>query len=108
MEGVFSLNLAVGEKKPNSDDRSMKVAENDVLKSNISSIRAMVENANKKLSKILESGRNNSKEPLDSLVSSETTYLIGNYRYLPGGHWVPNTCLPRWKVPIFLFSYLYI
>ncbi|XP_038054937.1 beta-1,4-galactosyltransferase 6-like [Patiria miniata] len=37
---------------------------------------------------------------LDSLIPLGAT--VGNYSYLPGGHWRPRHCTPRWKVAIII------
>lgn len=84
--------------KPNTDDRVMESAEETVFGMNQSAIRAAVRRTNQMLTKYLEKPLNNSRKRLDPSVVSSGASLVGGYNYLPGGHWIPNTCLPRWKV----------
>lgn len=90
--------FTVGERKPNSEDRSLEKAVEVIFGTNQSSIRAAVARTNQKLTKYLGNSKNRSREVLDDLIVSAESSLIDNYNYLPGGHWIPSTCLPRWKV----------
>ncbi|PIK36859.1 putative beta-1,4-galactosyltransferase 2-like [Apostichopus japonicus] len=102
LTNTFYAVLVVGERKPNSEDRSLEKAVEVIFGTNQSAIRAAVARTNQKLTKYLGNSKNRSREVLDDLIVSAESSLIDNYNYLPGGHWIPSTCLPRWKVAIII------
>ncbi|XP_038070258.1 uncharacterized protein LOC119739393 isoform X2 [Patiria miniata] len=65
-------------------------------------VQRVVDTGNRELQDLLEkAARYNSSVRIPIAESLAPLGLrISNYTYLPGGHWKPDNCLPRWKVAI--------
>ena len=64
----------------------------------LSDVISAAKRANDILLKKLEAANKKNVDWLfDSVIESEAIG-INDYWYLPGGHWKPKSCMPRWKV----------
>ncbi|XP_038070430.1 beta-1,4-galactosyltransferase 6-like [Patiria miniata] len=66
-------------------------------------IRDVVSRGNRKLQRLVYTAAANvslinGSRIMEGLASLQVR--SGDYRYLPGGHWRPASCIPRWKVAI--------
>ena len=78
----------------------MDTLEQTMFKNQTDKIRKTVSRGNLEMQELIQNAtKHNSsvQTPItESLSSLEVRH--GDYVYLPGGHWRPATCQPRWKV----------
>ncbi|XP_071480737.1 beta-1,4-galactosyltransferase 5-like [Diadema antillarum] len=99
----FDIPGLVGRRKLDLDDLTMSDAIKLVLGESAHNVDEAVQKANDILNRELMNGvgrvAKEGDRRFDTSFQSQSL-KIGNYRYLPGGHWKPASCIPRWKVAI--------
>ncbi|XP_071480736.1 beta-1,4-galactosyltransferase 5-like [Diadema antillarum] len=96
----------VGRQNVNLDSTSMLESENHIFGSASDDVRQAVKRANeilqRRLVELSLSGANKKVASLfDTAIESQAVKIADNW-YLPGGHWKPARCTPRWKVAIII------
>ncbi|XP_022104366.1 uncharacterized protein LOC110986643 isoform X2 [Acanthaster planci] len=90
----------------NMQDTPMNVSVIKVMGKDWQRVESAVETGNQEMQKLLgQTARYNTS--VRTPITESLSWLgirLGNYTYLPGGHWTPTNCLPRWKVAI-IFPY---
>ncbi|XP_030831803.1 beta-1,4-galactosyltransferase 5-like [Strongylocentrotus purpuratus] len=95
----------VGQRKPNLNETTTAHAEEHIFGPSAGKVRTAVKRANEILLKKLvdpKTGNINHVDWLFDQVLDPEAMHISNYWYLPGGHWKPMNCLPKWKVAILI------
>ncbi|XP_030835395.1 beta-1,4-galactosyltransferase 5-like [Strongylocentrotus purpuratus] len=95
----------VGQRKLNLSEISIAHAEEQIFGPSAGKVRTSVKRANEILLKKLvdpKTGKITNVDWLFDQVLDPDAMNISNYWYLPGGHWKPMNCLPRWKVAILI------
>ncbi|XP_030831473.1 beta-1,4-galactosyltransferase 5-like [Strongylocentrotus purpuratus] len=95
----------VGQRKLNLNETTTAHAEEHVFGPSAGKVRTFVKRANEILLKKLVDPKTGNITHVDWLfdqVLNQETMNISNYWYLPGGHWKPMNCLPKWKVAILI------
>ena len=93
----------VGQRKLNLNETTTDHAEEHIFGPSAGKVRTAVKRANEILLKKLVDPKTGNITHVDWLfdqVLDPEAMNISNYWYLPGGHWKPTNCLPRWKVNI--------
>eukprot|EP00057_Strongylocentrotus_purpuratus_P033945 XP_793367.3 PREDICTED: beta-1,4-galactosyltransferase 5-like [Strongylocentrotus purpuratus] len=95
----------VGQRKLNLSETTTDHAEEHIFGPSAGKVRTAVKRANEILLKKLVDPKTGNITHVDWLfdqVLDPEAMNISNYWYLPGGHWKPTNCLPRWKVAILI------
>ncbi|XP_071503504.1 beta-1,4-galactosyltransferase 5-like [Diadema antillarum] len=95
----------VGKRKVDLRDSPMSESKKKIFGAALEEVSNAVKRANQILSSKLDSAKTANITNVDWLFDSaiESQAIgINNYWYLPGGHWKPMNCLPRWKVAIII------
>ncbi|XP_063963839.1 uncharacterized protein LOC129272458 [Lytechinus pictus] len=95
----------VGKRKLDLKDITMKNAEDLIFGPLAERVREGVKRANDTLRKKLVDPKTGNISHVDWLfdqVIESEALNVSKYWYLPGGHWKPANCLPRWKVAVLI------
>ncbi|XP_033102429.1 beta-1,4-galactosyltransferase 6-like [Anneissia japonica] len=86
-----------------NDTITIEQSEKVIFKEHTAEVRGAAHDQNMKLNVNLinRAHHRQSTQTIEECVSS-VTLLFNDFVYIPGGHWKPADCLPRWKVALII------
>ena len=76
----------------------MSDAEEVILQTSTLKVRQLTSTADSLVKKLYATPKGMYRPTIEETLAE--ALLVDNYIYIPGGHWIPAHCLPRWKVCI--------
>ena len=95
---MISLSCAESNMTINTNQTSMFDAEEVILQTSTLKVRQLTSTADSLVKKLYATPKGMYRPTIEETLAD--ALLVNNYIYIPGGHWIPAQCLPRWKVCI--------